>query len=236
MVSPTKKDRLPLHDTASSEAGPAGLTEVWESTKSCKSMLILESYPELDLHTTCMPRPTPRWRDSSEWCVISKCLRRIRRWRVPPRWSDRDWHEEMEAEASAAALQAKRDFDPTRGVPWEAFLYQRIVHSALARHRREWTFAIRRVSIKAWDEYEMTEGGSLPSREATHELLHDALGRLSAADARLIEGLFWEGKTEAGLGEDLEISQQAVSKRKRSILKTLRRVVEMIAKGRELCL
>ncbi|MBV8676331.1 MAG: hypothetical protein JO355_04070 [Planctomycetaceae bacterium] len=82
----------------------------------------------------------------------------------------------------------------------------------------------------------MTEGGSLPSREATHKLLQDALGRLSAADARLIEGLFWEGKTEAGLGEDLGISQQAVSKRKRSILKTLKRVVEMIAKGSDLCL
>ena len=142
----------------------------------------------------------------------------------------------MEAEATAAALQAKRDFDPTRGVPWEAFLRLRIIHSALARHRREWMFAFRRVSITAWNECAMIEGGSLPSREATHELLQDALGRLSATDARLIEDLFWEGKTEAGLGEALGISQQAVSKRKRSILKTLKGVVELIAKGSDLCL
>ena len=79
----------------------------------------------------------------------------------------------MEAEATAAALQAKRDFDPTRGVPWEAFLRLRIIHSALARHRREWMFAIRRVPITAWNECAMIEGGSLPSREATHELLQD---------------------------------------------------------------
>ena len=218
------------------EADPAGQTEDWESTRFGKRNLFLESNPDFDLHTTCMPRPTPRWRNSFEWCVISKCLRRIRRWRVPPRWTDQDWREEMEAEATAAALQAKRDFNPIRGVPWEAFLYLRIIRSALARHRREWMFAMRRVSITAWDECEMIEGGSLPSREATHELLQDALGRLSAADARLIEDLFWEGKTEAGLGEALGISQQAVSKRKRSILKTLKRVVEMIAKGSDLCL
>jgi len=218
------------------EAGPAGLTEDWESTRLGKRDVFLEPNPDFDVHTTCLPRPTPRWRDSFEWCVISKCLRRIQRWRVPPRWSDQDWREEMVAETTAAALQAMRDFDPTRGVPWEAFLRLRIIRSALARHRREWTFAIHRVSINAWDECKMTEGGSLPSREATHKLLQDALGRLSAADARLIEGLFWEGKTEAGLGEDLGISQQAVSKRKRSILKTLKRVVEMIAKGNDLCL
>ena len=218
------------------ESGPAGLMEDWESPRLGKRNLFLESNPDFDLHTTCMPRPTPRWRDSFEWCVISKCLRRIRRWRVPPRWSDQDWREEMEAEATAAALQAMRDFDPTRGVPWEAFLRLRIIHSALARHRREWMFAIHRVFITACDESEMTEGASLPSHEATLELLQVALGRLSAADARLIEGLFWEGKTEAGLGEALGISQQAVSKRKLSILKTLRRVVEMSAKGSDLCL
>ncbi len=142
----------------------------------------------------------------------------------------------MEAEATAAALQAMRDFDPTRGVPWETFLHLRIIHAALARHRREWAFAIHRVSITAWDESEMTKDGSLPSHEATLDLLQVAMRRLSASDSRLIKDLFWEGKTEAGLGKALGISQQAVSKRKRSILKTLKRVVEMTAKGSDLCL
>jgi RNA polymerase sigma factor (sigma-70 family) len=143
---------------------------------------------------------------------------------VPPRWSNRDWFEEMEAEAAAAALQAERDFDPTRGVPWGAFLHRRVMHAALDRLRREWTFAIHRNSHAAWDEFQAVEGGG-PSREAIHKLLQDALGRLLPADAGLIADLYWEGKTEAGIGETLGISQQAVSKRKQSIFKSLRKMI-----------
>src|SRR5438309_4541813 len=99
----------------------------------------------------------------------------------------------------AAVLQAARDFDPRRGVPWGAFLRQRIMQTALARHRREWSYAIRRISTAAVDEHATVEGGDFPSREATSGLLRDALNRLPRSDASLIEGLFWEGKSEASL-------------------------------------
>lgn len=182
-----------------------------------------------DVSTQDMPGQASRRREPLEWSAIStSCLRKIRRWRVPPHWSNRDWFEEMGAEATMAALQATRDFDPTRGVPWEAFLRQRVMRSALARYRREWTYAIHRVSGAALDEYGTVEGGGLPSREAIFELLQEALDRLPRSDIRLIEGLFWGGETEARLAKALGISQQAVSKRKKCIFRYMRSLMKYI--------
>ena len=176
----------------------------------------------------CIPQLASSESDSPEWLVISGCLKRVRSWRVPPRWSNQDWFEEMRAEATLAALQAARDFDPTRGVPWSAFLRRRILDAALTRYRREWAYATRRASVEAWDEVGAVEGERHPSHEAIYERLQEALGGLPRADAWLIEGLFWEGKTEAGLGVTLGISQQAVSKRKKGIFKRLRRAINTL--------
>ena len=73
--------------------------------------------------------------------MTDRSLRQIYNWRVPPNWSRRDWHEEMKAEAIAAAWEAEHDFDPTRGVPLPAFVHQRVLARALTRHRREWAYA-----------------------------------------------------------------------------------------------
>src|SRR3954470_13749357 len=78
--------------------------------------------------------------------VWASCLRRIQRWRLPPHWTAAGWHEEIRSEAAAASLQAARDFDSTRGVPWGAFVRSRIMAGALTRYRKEWTHAIRQVS------------------------------------------------------------------------------------------
>ena len=69
--------------------------------------------------------------------ILPGCLRKIRRWCVPPRWSVPDWSAEVAAEMTFAALQAARDFDPTRGVPREVFLRQRVMHLAYSHYRRE---------------------------------------------------------------------------------------------------
>jgi RNA polymerase sigma factor (sigma-70 family) len=169
--------------------------------------------------------------DSLENLTARRCLKRIRRWRVPPRWSEREWLEEVEAETAVATLQALNDFDPGRGVPWGAFLSLRIMRAALARYRREWSYAIRRVSAGALDEYEAVDSGDFPLQEIIAKLLAEALGQLPHPDIWLIEGLFWEGKTEAKIAEYLGISQQAVSKRKRTILRTLRRRIEILDKS-----
>jgi RNA polymerase sigma factor (sigma-70 family) len=171
--------------------------------------------------------------DSLEILTVLKCLRRIRRWRVPPRWSEREWLDEVEAETTVATLQAVRDFDPGRGVPWGAFLHQRIMHAALARYRREWSYAIRRVSTEALDEYGVVADDDVSLQEIIAKLLEEALGQLPHTDISLIEGLFWEGKSEAKLAEFFGISQQAVNKRKRTILRTLRRRIEALGKSQD---
>lgn len=171
--------------------------------------------------------------DSKEWVIILSCLKRIRTWRVPLHWSDRDWFEEVGAEATVAALQAKRDFDPGRGVPWGVYLRRRVTNSALARYRREWSYAIRRVSGAALDDCPTARGDGLPSAESIAGLLQEALKRLPGRDAWIITELFWEAKSEANLSEYLGISQQAVNKRKRSIFKTLHRLIDDLAENLE---
>jgi hypothetical protein len=171
--------------------------------------------------------------DPPEWVVILGCLRRIRGWRVPPHWSSRDWNEEIRAEAVAAALQAMRDFDQGRGIPREMFLRRRVMSAALNRYRREWSFAISRASETMRDCRGSGTIGApgLPSRDVLGGFLQEALRRLPRVDAWLIEGLFWDGKSEAKLAESLGISQQAVNKRKRSIFKTLHRLIDSLAKN-----
>jgi len=159
--------------------------------------------------------------NSAEWITVLRCLKRIRRWRVPPQWSERDWFDEIIAEVTLSVIQATNDFDTSRGIPLGAFLHQRILQTALSRYRREWTYAIHQISQTAVDEYETVKGSDYPSHEAIGSLLREALARLPSSDASLIEGIFWEGKSEGLLAEDLGITQQAVNKRKHKIFKSL---------------
>ncbi len=76
-----------------------------------------------------------------EWEAIwPGCWRRIRSWRVPPRWNRLDWWDEARAEAARAACAAALDYDPTLGVPRAAFLYQRILAGVWTRYRQEWAY------------------------------------------------------------------------------------------------
>jgi DNA-directed RNA polymerase specialized sigma24 family protein len=168
-----------------------------------------------------------------EWSATAlSCLRKIRRWRVPPRWSRRDWFEEIGAELTIAALLAARDYDPARGVPPEAFLRRRMMTRAYSRYRREWRYAIRQIAGTVLDRHQ-DGAGTAPETDAEARFLLDALRRLSRPGSSLIEGLFWERKTEAELAKCFGISQQAVNKRKRSIFRTLHRLIDEIARGSE---
>jgi DNA-directed RNA polymerase specialized sigma24 family protein len=158
-----------------------------------------------------------------EWGTIwGSCARRFRAWRTPPRWSVDDWSEEMQAQGVAVAWQALRDYDPARGVPLSAFVLRRVLFGVRARHRQEWAYAVHCGCVPPAD------GGASPSDAASstpnaYEALQGPLARLAEPDRRLIEHLFWGGRTEADVAGELGISQPAVSQRKRAIILVLRR-------------
>jgi hypothetical protein len=168
----------------------------------------------------------PAQPDSTAWPVLwARCWGRIRTWRVPPRWSPRDWCDEARALGEATACGAVRDFDPHRLVPLDAFLYSRVVDAVWTRYRQECSFGRR-----------TRPGEAIPDRPApertepdadTLARLEAALGSLAELDRGLIRQLFWDGRCEDDLAREWGVSRQAVSKRKQKILLELRRQVGM---------
>jgi RNA polymerase sigma factor (sigma-70 family) len=157
--------------------------------------------------------------------ALTGSWRRVRRWRVPPGWSAEDWWEEAQAEGVAAALRAVRDHDPARGVPLGAFVYRRILAGVRTRYRQEWAYGLRRGSGAA-AEASQDHPGDPPYIARVDEMLAVFLAQLKERDRRLIGQLYWDGLTEVEVARALGISHQAVSKRKRAILPTLRRMIE----------
>ena len=168
-------------------------------------------------------------REGSEWTArgplslptVDSCLRRIFRWRVPLNWSISDWRNEMRAEAACAAWQARGDYDPSLGVPFSAFVHQRVLTNTLTRYRHEWAYALR--SAQEYDP----EGFDSRLFDYTAPAVFDdwpghALARLSKSELWLIGQLFLKDRTEAEIATQIGITQQAVNKRKSMILLRLR--------------
>jgi RNA polymerase sigma factor (sigma-70 family) len=161
--------------------------------------------------------------------IWAACIKRIHSWRVPPRWNLPDWWEEIDAESIAAACHALRIFDPSRGPEIGTFVYHQMLASALARYRREWTYAIR-YGVSGGEDAGVTETEDRFAMKQEEEKLKQILTNLPDSDRSLIKYLFWEGRTETEVANGLGISQQAVSKRKHKILSELR---ETFGEGNE---
>ena len=158
----------------------------------------------------------------SHWkTVLDSCLRKIRVWHTPRNYSASDWMEEMRAHGAAAAWQAVRDYDPARGVPLAAFVRKRVMADAFTRYRQEWTYATHCVPDADQEAHGIRAQEGLAAT-SMQEAQRCALAQLSASGEWLIEQLFCERRTESDMAKALGISQQAVSKRKRSVLRELR--------------
>ena len=156
--------------------------------------------------------------------VWAACVRRTHSWRVPPRWSPRDWWEEIDAEGVASACHAMQIFDPQRGPSLASFIYHQILASALSRYRQEWNYAIR-YGLSASSEDHLVGLDDVESRFAADQeekKVKRLMTDLPENERRLIESLFWDGRTETEVAGGLGISQQAVCKRKHKILSKLR--------------
>jgi hypothetical protein len=168
----------------------------------------------------------PAAADATAWPVLwARCWVRVRSWRVPPRWSAGDWWDEARAQGALADSQARRDFDPRRCVPLDAFLYRRVVDAVWTRYRQEWSYGRHARSGGAIaDRPVPARSGPDPDTLAS---LVSALDSLAERDRGLIRQLFWDGRSEDDLAREWGVSQQAVSKRKQKILQELRRQVGM---------
>jgi DNA-directed RNA polymerase specialized sigma24 family protein len=170
--------------------------------------------------------------------LLNRCFKRICSWRVPPNWSAADWREEIRAHGLAASCEARCDYDESRGVPLDAFVYQRVIARAYSRFRREWAYGLRcnseteGVVADGWDISLLGEC-FVQHRELSVEPdpafqeLREAVESLSEPNHQLIMHLFWEEQTEANIAEALGISHQAVNKRKRAAIQKLRTWLEV---------
>jgi RNA polymerase sigma factor (sigma-70 family) len=138
---------------------------------------------------------------------------------VPPRWAFRDWCDEAHAQGALAACLAERDFDPSRGIALEAFLYRRILDSVWTRHRQECRFGRRAGRADVVDHEPLALWQTEP--ELLEEMTR-ALERLTEPERRLIRQLFWEGYSVRELARVLGVSQDLLRKRKNRALHKIR--------------
>jgi RNA polymerase sigma factor (sigma-70 family) len=139
----------------------------------------------------------------------------------------------MRAEAIAAAWEAERDFDPTRGVPIAAFVYGRVLARAWTRYRREWAYARRCGVQPVFNDCEDMRSDRLSAGEAS-ESLQRGLDRLPEHQRRLIQSLFWDEKTQIDVARMYSLRQPTISKRRRRILEQLRHWMRRSEKGNAL--
>jgi DNA-directed RNA polymerase specialized sigma subunit len=166
--------------------------------------------------------------------VLERCFGRICSWRTPPNWSNREWFEEIKAHAIAASCRAISEYDAARGVPLEAFIYQRVIARVLTRLRQEWSYGLRFVSDNDSEKDEDIDSASRHRSDAVdwaqsdgviYDELRQAIASLSESNRWLITQLFWNGQTEVDIAHALGIGRRAVNKRKHAILQSLHEVL-----------
>lgn len=155
--------------------------------------------------------------------VLAQCMRRVRRWRVPPHWSASEWYEEALSEATAAVHEAICRFDPDRGIELKWYVRRRILLRVLGRYRKEWAFGLRWLSS---DDATADRGMAPIAPRVDERELRTAMNSLTGAERQLMKALFWERRTESDLARKMGISQQMVSRRKLLILLKLRRALD----------
>ena len=159
--------------------------------------------------------------------ALRRAFRRIFSWRIPPNWSAHDWFDEVKGITAAACCQAELDYDFEHGVPLSAFLYQRALTCVWTRYRQEWAYALHFMQEDGTEcYYDVTTPRTSPPEVCPpDDSLRCALLELSFTDQWLVRQLFWNGMSEDKVARNLKITQQAVSKRKRKIIRKLRHVL-----------
>ncbi len=126
-------------------------------------------------------------------------------------------------------MAAEREHDPAAGCPLFQFVYLRAHAGMLAYYRKEWAYATHSgapsISVEDNSPGELTSPASAPDQIAAVGELREALQALPGEDRHLLLSLFVDGRTESELAETLKVSQHTVSKRKRTAVTNLRKLL-----------
>ncbi len=149
----------------------------------------------------------------------------------PPHYDADYWREERIALAHLAVWQAFHDYQPERGVPLEAFAYQRAVWAILdewKRLRRHWAcVAEMPVNEETGEEAEFEDPGA---QEAVEEAVlcgavREALERLPNVQRQILEWIYGEGLGEREIAQRLSMSCAWVNKQRALALARLRELL-----------
>jgi RNA polymerase sigma factor (sigma-70 family) len=158
-----------------------------------------------------------------EWTpLLDGCVRRIGTWRVPPNWSRSDWLKQVQSLATSSAWEAAYRYNPSRGVPLDAFVRVSVMAAVRTQYRQEWVYGLRFISDSDEPLPGLPTDSPIPSIEF-HDSLREALAKLSAHDRWVIGQFLWHGATQAEVARKVGVSQPAISKRKTRIIEGLRR-------------
>jgi DNA-directed RNA polymerase specialized sigma24 family protein len=158
--------------------------------------------------------------------IVKTCVRRVLHWPVPPNWTGSAWMKEMAAHGNAAAHEASCQYDSSRSSEPEVFVKSRVMGRLLTRYRQEWNFARR---VAHWSSE--TEDGPVStlmdaaradSAGDMRKTVTDAVNGLPEPDRWLVMQLFWHDRDQRELARELGVSQPAISKRYRNIVRQLR--------------
>jgi hypothetical protein len=143
---------------------------------------------------------------------------------VPPNWSHSGWKQEFTAIAWEAVWVTACEVCPTNDPAFTALACHRAMTSVQKRYRQEWRFATRFMPLAArlWHRRDLEPANDEPPNCDTESSrlswVREWVRLLPAAGRWLIHQLFYLGRTEREVANQLNMSQSAVHKHKAALI------------------
>ncbi len=141
-----------------------------------------------------------------------------------------DLSDEAGSIARLAFWEAIQDFDASKGIPFAAFAASKVkyaLYSAFRRARRGWERELHpdqsENADSFWDACTRDDATSSPEESVTRRLaLENAMRILSDREKTILRLIFFEEAPLQAIAKKFQVTRQAISKAKKSILKKLR--------------
>jgi len=170
--------------------------------------------------------PVDSWFPSPELrAILQSADRRLQSWQRPPNWSVMDWSAECRQIEEIAAYKLTRAVDSAGNIPPARSIYNHVIASVRTCYRREWAYSLHfepcPMNLSSREqEFEGPRDGQTAETDP-YSFLYEAMDELAPEQRRLVEQLFFFGRTQAEVGKIFGLSQRAISKRKQHALNNL---------------